>query len=220
METRFQTSFIPKKPMPAIGGGMPSAPQHRRGTGSIFMIIAVVLFVCSLLSVGAAYGWKQYLLSDQVTLKSELAAREQQFNVDLIEQLKTSSVKISLVQNLLAQHLAVSKLFGIISALTAQSIRFTSLDVVAPKSPGGDLAVSLSGYGQNLSAVAFQSDVLGKLDQYGLRKIVKNPILSNPSLDAAGTVSFSLTASVDPSSLSYESSLQPAAPAASSTPSP
>ncbi|MDE1975448.1 MAG: hypothetical protein KGI49_03000 [Patescibacteria group bacterium] len=218
METKFQTSFIPKKTMPtvSISGSMSGRPQHRSGFGSIFMSIAVLMFLASLLAVGGAYAWKQYLVSTQDNLKQELSIREQQFNIDLIEQLKAESTKISIAKQILSNHLAMSKIFGIIAALTAENVRFTGMDVTAPASPGGDIGVSLSGYGKDLSAVAFQSDVLGQLDQYGLRKIVKNPILSNPTLDQAGTVSFGLTASIDPSALSYSSEFQQSG--ASSTP--
>ncbi len=65
----------------------------------------------------------------------------------------------------------------------------------------------MKGYGSSFSAVAFQSDVLGKLVDYGLRGIVKNPILSDPSLDVNNSVSFGFTATIDPSTLSYEKSL-------------
>jgi hypothetical protein len=70
----------------------------------------------------------------------------------------------------------------------------------------------MQGYGSSLSAVAFQSDVLNQLEQYGLRKIIRNPILSDPALDANGTVSFNFSATIDPAALSYMKSVEPAAP--------
>ena len=210
METRFQTSFIPKKAAMPVGGGMVpgnvGAPPKKSRVGSIFMTLATLLFIVSLLSVGGAYAWQQYLLSSQQSYKAELASREQQFNLDLIEQLQSESIKITTAKQLIAGHLAMSKIFGVIAAMTAANVRFTSMDATSPDpSTGGDISVTLSGYGKDLSAVAFQSDVLGQLSQYGLSHIVVNPIISNPTLDQSGTVSFGLSASVDPSSLSYES---------------
>jgi hypothetical protein len=168
------------------------------------MDIAMVMFVVSLLAVGGAYLWQSYLYSAQTTYQTELATREKQFNLDLIQQLQDQSAKIDLARRVLAGHIAASQVFSIIGALTAEHVRFTSLDFTAPASAGADAKITLSGYGASLSTVAFQSDVLGTLGQYGLRNIVKNPILSNPALDANGTVAFSLSASVDPSALSYE----------------
>jgi hypothetical protein len=82
-----------------------------------------------------------------------------------------------------------------------------SMDISAPKTAGGNLTMNMQGYGTSFSAVAFQSDVLNKLDQYGLRTIVKNPILSNPTLGSNGAVSFGFTATIDSGSLSYEKSI-------------
>ncbi len=229
METKFQTSFIPKRPsvIPSPSG-MPESNLASRVNAaasagrSILMIIAIVVFGASILSAAGAYLWKEYLISAQNTYKQQLSVREQQFNIDLISQLKEESIKLSTAKQLLANHLALSQIFSIVARLTAENVRFLSMDITAPKSPGGDLSLTLSGYGKDFSAVAFQSDVLGQLDQYGLRKIVKNPIISNPALNQSGTVAFGFTASIDPSSLSYANKLAasaaPSANASSTTP--
>lgn len=204
METKFQTSFIPKKPMAPIGG--PSTPTKHRGT-SFFMGLAIIIFVLSLAAVGGAFAWKQVLLSQQLGYQQDLATREKQFNTDLISQLKETNVKIDMAKQLLANHLALSQIFGLIGRVTIENVRFMSMDLDAPTKSGDDIKVTLSGYGTSLSAVAFQSDVMNKLEQYDLRKVIKNPILSDPSLDNNGTVAFGFTASIDPSSLSYEQSV-------------
>jgi hypothetical protein len=206
METRFQTSFIPKKPTTSTIGGISSAPKHRHGA-SVFMSIATVLFILSLVGAGGTYAWKQYLISAQDTYKQDLATREKQFNIDLIEQLKGANVKIDMAHKLLTNHLALSQIFDIIGRMTAENVRFLSMDVSVPKSGSDGVNVSLQGYGTSFSAVAFQSDVLNQLDQYGLRKIIKNPILSNPALGGNGAVSFGFVATVDSGSLSYEKSV-------------
>lgn len=209
METKFQTSFIPKKPIaPTIGGGSMGVPSmtHHHST-SLFMSIAVLIFIISLGSVGGSFLLKSYLLSQQESYREELAVREKQFNSDLIEELKRQNVKIDIAEQLLRGHLAMSQIFDIIGRLTIENVRFLSLDVTIPQNQTEDLKVSLRGYGTSFSAVAFQSDVLGQLEQYGLRKIVKNPIISDPSLDQNGTVAFGFTASVDTSSLTYEKSI-------------
>jgi hypothetical protein len=208
METKFQTSFIPKKPAISTIGAISSAPKRHYGA-SIFMTIGTVIFILSLAGAGGAYAYKQYLISAQETYKKDLATREQQFNIDLIEQLKGENVKIDLARQLLNNHLAMSQIFDIIGRLTIENVRFMSMDVSTPKAASDGIKVSLQGYGTSFSAVAFQSDVLNQLDQYGLRKVVKNPILSNPALGASGAVSFGFVATIDPGSLSYEKSVSP-----------
>ena len=213
METKFQTSFIPKKtfaPMASASSGF--SPQHRSSGASIFMMIAIFVFVISLGGLGGAYAWKQYLITNQDTLKNQLVERKKQFNIDQIQQLRIISAKIDLAKQLLQNHIAISGIFSYIGNMTIEGVRFTSMDVVVPTNSTDGIKVSLNGYGLNLASVAFQSDVLGRLEQYGLRNIVKNPMIGNPSQDnSSGKVSFNLTATLDPSSLSYQKSLSPTA---------
>ena len=203
METRFQTSFIPRKPLVPASSSMSPAPHHHTISG-LFVSIATALLVISLLSVVGAYLWKSYLTSAQASYRTELTAREQQFNVQLIQQLESASVQINLAKQVLADHVAASQVFPIIGDLTAENVRFMSLDFTGPATPQGDSKITLSGSGQSLSAVAFQSDVLGMLSQYGLSNIVKNPILSDPAQNEDGSVGFNFSATVDPSALTYE----------------
>ncbi len=171
------------------------------------MMFGVIVFVISLGAVGGAYAWKQYLIAAQASYKTQLAEREKQFNIDLIEQLKRVNIQIDLAKQLLTNHLAISQVFDVISHFTAESSRFLSLDLSVPTNQSDGVKISMKGYGKNFQSVAFQSDVLGQLELYGLRKIVKNPILSDPTLDGTGTVSFGFTATVDPSTLSYSRSV-------------
>jgi hypothetical protein len=207
METKFQTSFIPKKPLAPVGGasiGMGVRPSQHHGT-SLFMTIAVIIFIISIAVAGGTYAWKALLLSSQENYKNELAERERLFNVDLIEELKRENVKIDIAKGLINRHLAVSQVFGILGRLTIESVRYVSMNLSSSDAEG--VKITLDGHGTSLSSVAFQSDVLARLERYGLRKVVKNPILSDPALDQNGTVSFGFTASIDPSFLSYEQSV-------------
>jgi hypothetical protein len=208
METKFQTSFIPKKPTVSAIGSVSSAPRHRY-TSSIFMTIATIIFIISILGTGAVFAYKQYLINAQETYKIDLATREKQFNTDLIEQLKGQNIKIDDARSLLANHVALSQIFDVLSRLTIENVSFKSLDVSSPTTGSDGIKISLQGYGTSLSAVAYQSDVLSQLDQYGLRKVVKNPILSNPTLNTNGAVSFGFTAVIDPSSMLYENLISP-----------
>ena len=215
METKFQTSFIPKKPITPIGGAgssMGISTPKRKHT-SYFMAFAMIVFILSLSGVGLAYGWKVILAKQQEGYKQELKEREKLFNIDLIEQLKQVNVQIDTAKNLLRNHLAVSQIFDIISRMTAENIRFLNLDLTVPNPNIGDsgsgLTVTMSGYGNSFSAVAFQSRVLSQLERYNLRKIIKNPIISEPALDSEGTVSFGFSATIDPTTFTYDNFVNP-----------
>ncbi len=204
METKFQTSFIPKRPLIPTSGLNPAAPKR---SFSYFMAIAVLLFIISIGAAGGSYFWKSYLETAQIGYKTQLAQREKQFNPNLIEDLKRQNVKIDTGKQLLANHIAVSHIFDIIGRLTIEDVRFMSMEMTTGATKNEGIKIALKGYGTTLSAVAFQSDVLGQLERYGLRKVVKNPILSDPALDTNGLVAFGMTATVDPVSLSYEKNL-------------
>ena len=220
MDPKFQPSFIPKKQaLPTVGmAGHASLRPPRRGSG-IFMILAVIVFVLSLLSVAGAYFWKQYLESSQVTYKAELAKQESAFEPDVINQLKAINDEIDQAKSIMKSHVAVSQIFDkVLQAVTVSNIGFLSMDLSSPALGSDDYALKLSGYGANLAAVAFQSDVLGQLSDYGLTGVVNNPSVSNPALSDKGTtVTFDLAASINPAGLSYEQLVNPTAPAAASS---
>lgn len=202
MEPKFQTSFIPKKQVPTTSLAAIRTAQPKHGT-SVFMVIAVIFFIISLVGVGGAYLWKQYLTTQQETYKKELADREKQFNTDLIGQLKQANFQIDTARQLLMNHIAFSGIFDIISRFTIANVRFLNMSVT--RDPLTSLVkLTMSGEGTNLATVAFQSDVFSNLETYGLRKIVKNPALTNPSLGSTGLVTFSLAAEIDPSTIMYE----------------
>ena len=210
METKFQTSFIPKKPITTIGGaGTNFSPQTRsRKSHSVFFSIALLIFIISLGIAGGAFAWESITISNQDALKQQLRKKQEQFNTSLIADLKRENVKIDMAKKLMENHLALSNIFAIISSLTTERVRFNSLELTAPNAQSKDITISMKGVGADLSAVAFQSDVLSKLDQFGLRKIVKNPILSDPTLDTSSMVSFGFSAAVDPATLLYANGIQ------------
>lgn len=204
METKFQTSFIPKKPLSTS-----SVAPHRSSTSG-FMVIAIVLFVLSLGGAGFVVAWQRYLLQAREVAKATLAKNEQQFNPALIETLKKTDTKISLAKTFLGRHLAVSAIFDIISRLTAENIRFSSFEFSAPTS--GDMKdgikVTLHGVGTSFSAIAFQSSVFGRSSEYGTNKIIKNPILSDLSLEENGKVGFTFTTTISPADISYTNAVK------------
>ncbi|MFA6404838.1 MAG: hypothetical protein WCW03_02455 [Candidatus Paceibacterota bacterium] len=208
METKFQTSFIPRKPLPSIGGvganaGVGLAPHRPRHSNSVFFNLALLLFIISLGAGGGMLALKSMTLSSQEGLKTQLSERRKQFNPDLIEELKRINVKIDNSKQVVENHLILSNIFDVIGRLTIEKVRFTNMDLSVDREHSNDIKVSLNGYGTSLAAVAFQSDVLNQLQEYGLRKIVKNPMISNPTLDTTGNVNFGFSASIDPTSLRY-----------------
>ncbi len=199
MDTKFQTSFIPKKPIL-----MDQKVTKHSGGGSVFMFISVILFLASVAGAGFTFVWKDILLKQQGNYKMELKKAEARFDVDLISKLKKVNTKLDLSSRLLKKHLAISEIFAILNSLTADGIRFNSFEFTAPESDNDLLKISLKGVGNSFSAIAWQSDVFGQSTKFGKNKVVKNPILTDLVLDDKGNVAFTFTASLDPSDVSYE----------------
>ncbi len=208
METNFQTSFIPKKIVIPT-----TVSTHASYTGSIFMIIAVTIFVVSFGGAGFVLIAKDLLQKQQVALSTTLKKNEAKFNIPLIEDLKKSSVKIDLASQLVKSHIAMSEVFEIIEGLTIEGVRFTSFDFgdastgVANANTGAkttvDYRIKMKGVANTFSSVAFQSDVFGTSKKFGTNIILKNPILSDLAVDTDGNVGFLFTADVSSADISY-----------------
>lgn len=200
METKFQTSFIPKKPLVTD-----QKISSSRGAGtSIFMFVAIIIFVVSIAGAVFSILWKNVLVKSQENYKVQLAESEKRFNVSLIEELKKANTKIDLSKQLLKNHLAVSELFSIISKLTIEGVRFNSFEFTAPSKDSDGIKISMRGVGNSFSAIAFQSDVFGQSQKYGTNKILKNPVLSDLSLDQTGNVGFTFSTQINPGDVLYE----------------
>lgn len=203
MDTKFQTSFIPKKPILA------EQKVTKGGSStSIFMFVAVIIFVISLTVAIFTVVWKSVLNKNQQNYIANLKKAEERFDTKTIEKLKKVNTKIDLGKKLLKNHLAVSQVFEIISALTIEGIRFNNFTYTAPQKDGELIKISMDGTGSSFSAIAFQSDVFGQSSKFGSNKVLKNPVMSDLELDEEGNVNFEFTAYIDPQDISYEGKLQ------------
>ncbi|MEK7184555.1 MAG: hypothetical protein AAB683_00260 [Patescibacteria group bacterium] len=203
MDTKFQTSFIPKKPILAEQKVVKGA-----GSTSIFMFIAVIIFIVSLTIAVFLVVWKSLLIKSQENYIVNLKKAEERFDTATIEKLKKVNTKIDLSKKLLKSHMAVSEIFNIISALTIEGIRFKSFNFTAPVIDGDVIKISMKGVGSSFSAIAFQSDVFGQSSKFGKNKTLKNPVMSDLVLDDLGNVNFTFTATIDSMDVSYDKKLE------------
>lgn len=199
MDTKFQTSFIPKKPIL-----MDQKTIKHSGGASVFMFISVIIFILSLAGAGFTFFWKDVLVKQQSSYQVELEKAEKRFDIALIEKLKKANTKIDLANQLLKKHIAVSEVFDIINSLTTEGIRFDNFEFTSPIATGDSARITVKGTGNSFSSIAWQSDVLGQSIKYGKNKVVKNPVLGDLVLDDKGNVGFTLTAGFDIGDIYYE----------------
>lgn len=196
METKFQTSFIPKKPILA------ESTNKVRSSISIFTVISVTIFLLSLAAAGGSIAWQKFLKAQLVDYQKQLDDKRQQFDPALIETLKRANIKIDNAKKIMENHLASSDVFSLISNLTIENVRFKSFEFAGPIVVGDEVKIVMKGQGSTFKAIAYQSDVFGR------NKIIKNPILSDLSLEQNGRVNFTFTGTIDPKVLLYKTSLE------------
>ncbi|HEY4512467.1 MAG TPA: hypothetical protein VJH63_02280 [Candidatus Paceibacterota bacterium] len=188
METKFQTSFIPKTALDPVSSGT------KKPMG-LFVFISTIIFFISVVIAAGAFGWDKYLENRKVQLKSDLERNVKAFEPQTIEEYVRLNNRIDAAKTLLSKHIAVSYVFDFLQDQTLQSVRFSDFkyDLVTD----GSANISLNGEAKSYNAVAYQSEVFGK------ERALKSPIFSNLDLDAAGNVIFNFNTKIDPGFIVY-----------------
>jgi hypothetical protein len=186
MDTNFQTSFIPKKP---LAEERVAAPKST----SLFSFIATLVFFGALASAAGMYFYKASLVKSIASSNASLAAARNSFEPALITTLQNLDRRITDAKFLLGSHIAVSPIFQALEINTLKSVQFTKFSYLTPADPSAPITVRMSGRARDYGSIALQSD------QLAANKNIKNSIFSNLVLDTlTGTVAFDLVFTVSP----------------------
>jgi hypothetical protein len=199
METKMQTSFIPKKPIVAT-------PDESRGI-SLFLLLAIIIFIVSLAMAGGVFLWKDSLVKKIAEDKVALESEKQSYEEKTIDFLIRLDDRIRVSEELLSRHLAVSPVFYMLEKSTLQKVRLKTMKF----SYNGDKGqIDLTGLAQSYATLANSNqsyEVLSKQsDSFGaenLRTLISQPVISDFSPTADGSVAFSFSATVNPGLVSY-----------------
>lgn len=193
MEPKFQTSFIPKKPIIASEG-------VAKGSIDFFAIIATVLFLGSLVLSAAVFAWKYTLEKQVANSEASLAKAKDQFNQEFIGYVNRLNSRIETSKDLLNKHVGASTIFGFLASHTLKTVSYT--DFTYSYEADGTVKVVMKGIAKSYSSIALQSEEFGKQNQY-----IKSPIFSDLNPDQTGSVVFTLTALLDKNLISYQKNL-------------
>ena len=191
MEVKMQTSFIPKKPV------VESEPSG--GGVSLFLILAVIVFIVAVAMVGGVWIWQKSLVSQITKDKEALVAAKESYEEDTINPLIRLNDRIEESKNLLAQHIAVSPVFTMLEKNVLKNVRLKTMKF--SHAGEGKIKIDLSGTASSYDALSKQSDAFGS---ESLRKFISAPVISDFSPTPDGSISFNFTAMVDPNLVSYE----------------
>ncbi len=196
METKFQTSFIPKAP---ISGRESTAPKRPMG---FFTFLSILIFVASLVAAGGAFGYLNFLKNQEKKDTSDLNKNIDSFEPQNIEKYEKLNTRMSAAKLLLSKHVAVTNVLDYLEEATLKTVqfndfRFTLLD-------SGAVAINMNGQAKSYNSVAYQSQVFGR------KRDLKNQIFSNLDKNEKGNVIFGFSASIDPAFVYYSKTLNPA----------
>lgn len=193
METKFQTSFIPKAP---LSNGEGNAPKK---SINFFVFISILIFILSLLAALGTYLYLGYLKKSEETIKINLDKNIKAFEPQTIETYVRLSSRLVAAHNILSKHVAISNVFDYLADTTLKTVRFT--DFKYELGVDGAVSLSMNGQARNYNAVAYQSEVFGQ------KRDLRNLIFSNLDLDEKGNVIFKLASNLDPGFTYYSNTL-------------
>jgi hypothetical protein len=182
MASNFQSSFIPKEPMTE------DKVFAKKKTG-VFGVLAVSLFIISIIAAGAVYFYKGVVNGEIQGLESQMAAAEKSIDTKSINEMSQFAKKLQMTKDIVAKHRVVSGFLNYLSSTTVSTVQFT--DFSYGDSKDGGLAVSLKGTTNSYASVALQESVFSKT------KYFKTISFSGLNLNQNGTVSFDVKIDVD-----------------------
>ncbi len=185
-------SFIPKK-NPAI------RPEVKKKTG-FFFLLSIVIFASAAILHGAAYLYKASLGQKLKVLENSLRLEESAFEPATLVELSRADAKLRSARSLLDRHTTLQPLFKVLEENTLQSVRFKTFGfTISPDQK--KIELKMTGDAKDYSGIALQSDAFGEVKEF------KDVVFTDLNLLQSGRISFSFSASVDPSLVSFVKNL-------------
>lgn len=194
MEQNFQTSFIPQKPV----------VKERTSSSqpvSIFLVISLFVLFAVLLATGGLYFYKGVMKSNITEMEKTLNLAKNRFEPAKIAELQVLDKRLRAASEILSKHIVTTPIFDALEKLTMKTVRYTDFSYELGTEKNASVKVKMSGQAIGYRSIALQSDLFAK------NKNFIDPVFSNLTLDANGSVLFDLEFSVDPSFVNYKQTL-------------
>lgn len=195
MEPKFQSSFIPKGPVSSgpQASSFSSAPRKQR---DFLTVIASFVFALSIIAALGSVGYKYFLKYRISQMGQELVDARAALQTETVDELIDASDRIVSTRELLKNHKVLSPLFDFLEQATPKTVRYTEFNYA---NTNKGLELRLKGEAKSYGALAAASDIFNRSQNFS------NPVFSDLTLDSKGNVTFSVTATVNPTFVSYES---------------
>lgn len=199
---------------------MPKQPVKRTArftkTGTnTFLVLSLFVLVVMVVGAGAVFGYGEYLKGVERAKSALLAAAEENINADSVESFVRARDRFAAAGGILDSHLELSNFFDLLESITLTNVRYNSFSFTML--PDGTGEITVSGTARSFNALAAQSAA------FSSEKQIKRAIFSGIQVTESGTVSFSMTATLDSRLLEFTvegGTPPPAAPTTASTTAP
>lgn len=209
VETKFQTSFIPKQPVTG-------ETERRRGGVGVLFLISFLLMVASAAAAVGVFIWNKTTLAQIEKGKIQLEDHKNAFDSNSINEFTRLDNRIDVASMLLKSHMGASAIFPRLQDNTLRTVRFNNFTY--SNGGNGKILISMSGVAQDYESMALQAQQFTKPE---LQNAFRSPIFSNFSKERDAVV-FTFGSGIDPYVVEYyqnrinaakQAGLTPTAPA-------
>lgn len=177
------TSFVPKQPVGLI------TRRPKSGT-NVFLLLSLFVAGAAVVVALATFGYQTYLESSRDTKAAQLKQAEDAIDTDTVEGFIRLRNRLQSSRTILDEHVTLSQLFDVLETRTLKNVRFDSLTISIGDDRGAEL--QLDGVARSINALAAQSN------EFAAEKRIKRAIFSGITPKEDGTISFKLSAEIDP----------------------
>lgn len=151
MEPKFQSSFIPKRPVVDSPRMLGPVKKNR----NIFSVLASLMFLVAMFAVGGVFVYGKMVDRNIKDADAQLAEVRSAFEADRVQELFDASARLSSVKNLLENHYVVSEVLVMLQNLTLKTMRFDNLNY---KNNGQKSTINLDAEAQSYNSIANQKE--------------------------------------------------------------
>lgn len=195
MDTKFQTSFIPKRPI--VAGNTSVRPKHPL---NLLSIIATFIFILTIVALGGEFAYKRYMNEKLAAMDTQLNDAQASIKDDLTNKFIRLDARLRSAQALLQGHIATSLLFATLQNQTVRNIQFS--DMTYQTDQTGTVTVSMKGLASSYNSIALQAGLFNQ------NKYIKNAVFSDMTLDEKGQVMFSFRATIGSELIAQRNTIQ------------
>lgn len=222
-EENFESSsFIPKGVAhyqePRYSG---SSGSGARFGSSVFSKIGIGAVSLAGLLVVATFLYTQYLESNLLDLKQQLASAQDAFEPEIIDELDAIDTRVSSVTEIINNHTAITPVLDVVESITLSSIQIVNLSIESKSRsisdernqrrrgaveesvgiPDGDVTVTMSGLAPDFASTALQSEAISENQQ------IINPKISQFERNEFGSVAFTVEFSLPADFMLYKNTI-------------